>query len=90
MTLVETYRAWFDFRRKFPGRYAAGARKETDAVVERLTTSTCACGDSASVEREFQRFLRRFPISSARAKVDQRLQALRARRSDIRASCVAG
>jgi hypothetical protein len=90
MTLVETYRAWFDFQRKFPGRYAAGAKKETDAVVEHLTTSTCACGDSASVEREFQRFLRRFPISSARAKVGQRLQALRARRSDIRASCVAG
>jgi hypothetical protein len=90
MTLVGTYRAWFDFQRKFPGRYAAGAQKETDAVIEHLTTSTCACGDLASVERELQRFLRRFPTSSARAKVDQRLQALRGRRSDIRTSCVAG
>lgn len=90
MTLVETYRTWFDFQRKFRGRYAAGAQKETDAVIEHLTTSTCACGDLASVERELQRFRRRFPASSARAKVDQRLQALRARRSDIRTSCVAG
>lgn len=90
MSLVETYRAWFDFQRRFPGRYAAGARKETDAVIEHLTTSTCACGDVASVEGELQRFLRRFPTSSARAKVDRRLQALRARRSDIRASCVSG
>jgi hypothetical protein len=90
MTLVETYRAWSDFQRKFPGRYAAGAKKETDAVIERLTTSTCACGDLVSVEEELQRFLRSFPTSSARARVDQRLQALRARRSDIRANCVAG
>jgi hypothetical protein len=90
MTLVETYRAWFDFQRKFPGRYALGATKETDAVSEHLTISTCACGDLASVERELQRFLRRFPTSSVRAKVDQRLQALRARRSDIRASCITG
>jgi hypothetical protein len=90
MTLVETYRTWFDFQRRFRGRYAAGAQKETDVVIERLTTSTCACGDLASVERELQRFRRRFPTSPARAKIDQRLQALRARRSDMRTSCVAG
>lgn len=90
MTLVETYRTWFDFQRTFRGRYAAGAQKETDAVIERLTTSTCACGDLASVERELQRFRRRFPTSPARARIDQRLQAVRARRSDIRTSCVAG
>jgi hypothetical protein len=90
MTLVETYRTWSDFRRTFRGRYAPGAQKETDAVLEQLTTSTCACGDLASVERELQRFRRRFPTSPARAKIDQRLQALRARRSEIRTSCVAG
>ena len=90
MTLVETYRTWFDFQRTFRGRYAAGAQKETDAVIEQLTTSTCACGDLASVERELQRFRRRFPTSPARTKIDQRLQALRARRSEIRTSCVAG
>jgi hypothetical protein len=90
MSLVETYRAWFDFQRTFPGRYPRGAKKETDAVVEHLTTSTCACGDLASVERELLQFRRTWPASSARAKVDQRLQALRARRSNIRASCVAG
>jgi hypothetical protein len=90
MTLVGTYRTWFDFQRTFRGRYAAGAQKETDAVIEHLTTSTCACGDLASVERELQRFRRSFPTSPARAKIDQRLQALRARRSEIRASCAAG
>jgi len=90
MTLVETYRTWRDFQRRFRGRYAAGAQKETDAVIEQLTTSTCACGDLASVERELQRFRRRFPTSPARARIDQRLQGLRARRSGIRTNCVAG
>jgi len=90
LTLVETYRTWFDFQRRFRDRYAAGAQKETDAVIEQLTTSTCACGDLASVERELQRFRRQFPTSPARAKIEQRLQALRARRSEIRTSCVAG
>ena len=90
MTLVETYRTWFAFQRTFRGRYAAGAQKETDAVIEQLTTSTCACGDLASVETELQRFRRQFPTSPARARIDQRLQTLRAGRSEIRTSCVAG
>jgi len=90
MTLVETYRTWIDFQSRFRGRYAAAAQKETDAVIDQLTTSTCACGDLGSVERELQQFRQTFPTSPARAKVDQRLQALRARSSSIRTSCVAG
>jgi hypothetical protein len=88
MSLVDTYRAWADFQLRFPGRYAAGANKETDTVTEHLTASTCACGDLASVQDELQRFRRLFPTSSARAKIDRRLQALRANRSDIRTGCV--
>jgi hypothetical protein len=90
MSLVEIYRTWVGFQHRFPGRYAAGAAKEIDAVIEHLTTSTCACGDLTSVENELRRFRRTFPTSSARARVDERLEAVRARRSDIRASCVAG
>jgi hypothetical protein len=90
MSLVDTYRAWADFQHRFPGRYAAGAKKEINAVIEHFTTSTCACGDLASVAVEMQQFLRIFPTSSTRAKIDRRLQALRARRSEIRARCVSG
>jgi len=90
MTLVGTYRAWLDFQRRFPGRYAAGAKKEADAVFEHLTTSTCACGDLTSVQNELQRFVQTFPQSAARARVGQRLQDLRAGRSAIRPGCQAG
>ena len=90
MTLVGSYRRWLDFQREFPGRYAASASKEIDAVSEHLVTSTCACGDLASADSEFQGFLQAFPASPARASIEQRLNALRAGRSDIRASCVGG
>ena len=90
MTLIGTYRAWFDFQGRFPARYAAGAKNEADAVIENLTTSTCACGDLASVQNELQRFVQTFPRSAARARVDERLQDLRAGRSDIRPGCQSG
>jgi hypothetical protein len=90
MSLVDTYRAWSDFQRKFPGRYAMGAKKEIDAAIEDLTESTCACGGKAAVEQELQRFLQDFPTSSIRAKIDQRLEALRAGRSEIRLNCHSG
>lgn len=90
MSLVETYGVWASFQRRFGGRYAAGTLKEIDAVLEALTTATCACRDAASVERELQRFQRDFPLSPARAAIDRRLQAIRDGRSDIRPSCVSG
>ncbi len=90
MSLVDTYRVWSDFQRKFPGRYATGARKEIDAAIEDLTESTCACGAKAAVEQELQRFLRDFPTSSIRVKIDQRLEALRTGPSDIRLNCHGG
>jgi hypothetical protein len=90
MSLVDTYRVWSDFQRMFPGRYTAGAKKEVDAVIDSLAGSTCACGDTAAVEQELQRFLRDFPTSAIRAKVEQRLEALGAGRSDIRTNCQGG
>jgi hypothetical protein len=89
MTLIGTYRAWLDFQRRFPDRYAAGAKKEADGVIEHLTTSTCACGDLASVRNELERFVQSFPRSAARGRVGQRLEGLRAGRSDIRPGCQA-
>ena len=90
MSLVETYRVWSEFQRKYPDRYRAAANEEASAVLGELSGSTCACGDAAAIERELDQFLRAFPASSARARVEERLQALRGRRSDIRTSCIAG
>lgn len=90
LDLVKIYRSWSGFQRRFPGRYVARAHKEIDAVTERLTHSTCACGDLRSVERELQQFLREFPMSSAESTIERRLQALRTGRSNMRPNCIAG
>ena len=90
MSLVETYRVWSEFQRRYPDRYPAAANQEASAVLGELSGSTCACGDGAAIERELEQFLRAFPASSPRAKVEERLQALRARRSNIRTNCIAG
>lgn len=88
--LVDTYKIWSAFQRRFPGRYAATVRAETDRVIEALSGSTCACGDRPSIERELQLFARTFPSSPTRSKIDERLQALRLGRSDIRLHCISG
>lgn len=88
--LVDTYRVWSDFRRRFPGRYSAAARNETERVIDALTESTCACGETTDVERELALFVRAAPAPRVRAKVEQRLQALRSGRSNIRPRCISG
>lgn len=90
MSLVETYRMWSEFRRQHPGRHETAAVTETNAVLEQLTESTCACGSTAAVELELEQFIRRVSISPVRTLIAQRLLALRAGRTDIRTNCVSG
>lgn len=89
MSLVDAYQTWSEFQHKYPGRYTAAAQQEVHAILRELTGSTCACGNLEAVEKELQRFNRRFPTSAARGKVDQRLQDIGAHRSGIRANCIA-
>ena len=90
-TLVDTYRAWSEFQRRFPTRYVAVAKEELDEVIAQLTESTCACGNTSSIQDELQRFLKTFQTTSpVRTKVNERLQALRGGRSSIRTNCKSG
>jgi hypothetical protein len=88
--LVGAYRTWSDFRRTYPSRYRRRANAELEQVGERLTESTCACGDKASIEREMQQFLRAFPRASVAAAVRTRLRALTGGRSNVRLRCLSG
>jgi hypothetical protein len=90
LDVVGAYARWADFRRRYPSRYRDDARKELDAALEALTRSTCACGEPATVERELEHFLRTVHQATPRAAVADRLQAVRAGRSGIRAQCVGG
>ena len=90
MTLVDTYRRWSDYQRRFPNRYRVRTTAEIDDVTGDLTTSTCACGDIASVERELTAFVREFPSAAARAKAEERLRAVQAGTAGMRARCKSG
>jgi hypothetical protein len=88
--LVEAYRVWSQFQNDYPNRYASAVRKELDRISRELTDSTCACGDLPAIQSELQRFIRMFPSSSIRAKVEERLNALTLGKSDIRVRCISG
>jgi hypothetical protein len=88
--LVEAYRVWSQFQTDLPNRYAGGVRRELDRVSRELAESTCACGDPASIQSELQGFIQIFPNSPIRAKVEERLNALKTGKSDIRAGCISG
>ena len=90
MALVDTYRRWSDYQRRFPNRYRARATGEIGDVTNDLTTSTCACGEIASVERELTAFIREFPAATARAAAEARLKAVQAGTSGMRARCKSG
>lgn len=90
MSLVDTYRAWSEFRTKHPDRYVSQANAEADRVVKELATSTCACGNADGIVQELEQFQARFAQSPVRSEIDTRLKALRTQRSNIRTNCISG
>ena len=89
-SLVETYTLWRRFMGRHPGRYAERARHEFDGVLETLLTNDCPCTDRASVVRELELFLDRFPGDSGAVRVRERLGRVRSGRESIRENCRPG
>jgi hypothetical protein len=90
LALVRAYRDWSTFAEHHPGRYVQAAKNELDDVSQQLTGSTCACGNAASVRTELERFIRDFGAAPIRSHVEQRLDAVKQGRSEIRMNCVSG
>ena len=87
--LVDAYRAWSQFQRDFPDRYVAAVREELEDVSDSFL-STCPCGDIPTVQSELQQFLKEFPTSRLRIRVEERLRAISDGKSGIRANCSPG
>jgi len=88
--LVETWRLWSQVERQLPGQYHDYAHGEWLKVSHELATSTCACGDRSSVERELQQYLDGFPDAPGRSAIALRLRDLKEGRSNIRLQCISG
>ena len=90
LSVAAAYVRWVDFRKRYPTRYRDEATEQARAAFERLTGSTCACGDAVGVERELEQALRDVHAPGPRAAVERRLQEVRAGRADIRGHCHSG
>ena len=89
--LLETYLNWLDMARDFPGRYASAVTRERGRVQDAIVTSTCACGDAASVVRELERIAAVLnPADPMLPTVRERLAALDEGGSNIRFGCISG
>ena len=89
--LLRTYRAWSAMARDFPDRYARLVAREREAVVEKITSSSCACGNAESVARELARIAASLtPTDPILAAVNARSAAVAEGRSGIRFGCVPG
>ncbi|MDE0443939.1 MAG: hypothetical protein OXL38_17745 [Gammaproteobacteria bacterium] len=87
--LLEVYLAWAAMERDFPGRYEAAVSRQRDAVEEKITRSTCACGDAASVVEELKRIAAALtPADPILPAVRQRLAAVEQGRSNFRFGCI--
>ena len=89
--LLHIYLAWSAMERDFPGRYESAVSRHRDAVEEKITRSTCACGDAASVVEELESIAAALaPTDPILPAVRQRLAAIEQGRSNIRFGCVSG
>ena len=88
--LVATYGLWQAFIARYPGRYATWATEELENVEEELTIGNCACGDRASVLKEMEAFVQRFPHATIAPRVRERASVIRAKADSIRYQCVSG
>lgn len=90
LSLVDTYKAWDAYGRKYPTRYAQEAGQFLRDVEETLTGGVCACDDKEGALREFTAFIRAFPRAKITPRLRARVDQLHQGKSDIRAQCVSG
>jgi hypothetical protein len=87
--MLNSYRVWSRFQHDFPNRYIDATQEQLEDVSETLL-STCPCGDLGTVRRELDQFLKDFPTSPLRIRVEERLRALSEGKSGIREHCSPG
>lgn len=89
--LLESYLLWSAMERDFPDRYITAVSREYQRVREKITRSTCACGDVASVVRELEAIAAALdPADPTLPAVKERLSAVKEGRSNIRFGCISG
>ena len=89
--LLDTYLLWSAMERDFADRYVTQVSLERGRIRDKITRSTCACGDVASVVREFEAIAAALdPADAILPPVRERLSKVQEGRSNIRFGCIPG
>jgi hypothetical protein len=87
--LVARYAGWMAFQRAYRA-YTKHVRAELDEIEDIVAQDTCACGDRDETLRELQEFATRFPRTSSRLNLRDRIRAIERGESVMRFHCHSG
>lgn len=90
MSLVNSYAMWDAYRLRHPKRYSGEVQTILKDLEDDLAAGTCACGEKNEVIKEFQEFIRAFPRSILAKRLQERLDQIRAGKSNMRWRCISG
>lgn len=76
-SVQSTYEAWRGYASHHPDAYVDFTKQVQADIEEAVALGTCACGDTASVLKEEEGFLKRFPDTRVAGDIRSRMQQLR-------------
>jgi hypothetical protein len=87
--LTRLYGRALQFKKSYPKVYVTEIADEINKILEEFPESGCACGNRASVLREYRLFIKTFPTDKNTAKIRKRLTKIE-KSKEFRFNCESG
>lgn len=88
--LTRLYGKAKQFRKQHLSAYVVDINEEIEKMKSEFAEDTCACGDSNSVIKEFQLFMKTFPADKITPIVKKRLREIQNKKTSFRFNCISG
>ena len=87
--LTRFYGRALQFKNDYPKAYVEDIDKEISDILEQFSDHLCACGDRASVVKEFRSFIKTFPKDKKTPEIKRLLKNIN-KNKDFRFNCQSG
>ena len=87
--LTKIYGKALQFKKTYPKDYAEDVDKEIEDITSEFRDGTCACGNRATVEQEYNLFIKTFPNDKITPTVKKKLLNLK-KNKEFRFNCQSG
>lgn len=87
--MTRLYKKALQYKRTYPKAYRVEIDEEISELVLSFNDNLCACGDRASVLREFRIFIKAFPRDKHTPQIKKYLKNIKSRK-DFRYNCASG